>query len=144
MILVTLAIDVTGDFAASIGETDATTSNYLSRVVAKFLLPEAPAGTPILRQATLGFRPVSIEGPPIEPISVWHSQSDNDMVALPSAYEDPSYINTMGEIIQPNATLSEYYDLDVTNLVLDDYASDRAGSDQRVSVAAGWSILRRG
>ena len=41
-----------------------------------------------------------------------------------SDYENPSYVNTQLDLIQPTDTGQQYYELDVTDLVLADYAAD--------------------
>ena len=123
-------VDVSAEATAEIGEVDAADANHVSKLIVKFALPDPPEGRPVLQRAILGIRPVSTEGPPADPISVWHSSSDNALAPAASDYEDPGYVDTLGDIVPPIDAVTNpfglglYYDLDVTALVLGDYAAD--------------------
>ena len=121
-----MIIDLTTAVDAQIGEVDSADSNYIARVIAKFSLPEPPAGKPVLAKATLAVYPTDSEGNLSEPLSIWHSEVDNEMELLPSDFEDSSYVDTLTDIVQPEDNPYGYYDVDVTELVLADYAADGA------------------
>ena len=65
-------------------------------------------------------------GPPLGPLSVWHSQADNDLDLLASDYEDAGYTDTLGDLAQPTDEVRQYFDLDVTDWVKADYAADNS------------------
>ena len=136
-----MIIDLTTAVDAQIGEVDSADSNYIARVIAKFSLPEPPAGKPVLAKATLAVYPTDSEGNLSEPLSIWHSEVDNEMELLPSDFEDSSYVDTLTDIVQPEDNPYGYYDVDVTELVLADYAADGADATS-ISVTDGSSDLR--
>ncbi len=109
---------------SSIGEIDSTSNNHVSRLVTKFALPTRDALKPVLAKATLSVYPVTIQGDLLHPLSVWHSQSDNDTIPLPSDFEDASYIDTQQDILQPDDLRNAFYEIDVTDFVLADYRDD--------------------
>ena len=59
-------------------------------------------------------------------MSLFHSLSDNDTDQLPSDFEDESYQDTQLDLVSSAAEPGRYYDLDVTEIVLADYASDES------------------
>jgi hypothetical protein len=77
-----------------------------------------------LESATLRVFLEEIQGQPAGALAVWHSVSANDPGMLPSDYEDASYIDTQGDLVGPTGEAGRYYELDVTDLVLEDYAAD--------------------
>lgn len=122
-----LVMNVSTQADAEIGEADLASSNYLSKLIVKFELPEPPEGQSMLQKASLGVRLVSAEGPPADPLSVLHSTTDNDLDLIAADYEDPSYVDTLADvvpIVEDSYDLLQYYDVDVTDLVLADYAAD--------------------
>ena len=121
------ATAVLGIGSARVGEVDpATGSNLVERVVTKFPLPGEPGLADRLETATLRFFLQQIVGTPAGPVSLLHSTSDNDLDRLASDFEDASYLDTQLDLIQPSGPASAYYELDVTDQVLADYASDGA------------------
>jgi subtilisin family serine protease len=116
------AIDVTTASLASVGEVDRSDLNKISRLIAKFDLPDTPPGT--LVRATLRFAPVNIIGTPAGPVSVSHSQTDNDLDQLAADFEDLSYVDTSQDLLQPGDAINQYFTVDVTSQVLADYAAD--------------------
>ena len=73
----------------------------MNRLVAKFALPDAPVDAPFLERATLLFFLQDIVGTPAGPLSVRHSITDNDLDLLASDYENPSYGDTLLDLVQP-------------------------------------------
>jgi hypothetical protein len=118
------AIDLASAADAQIGEVDSADSNYIARALAKFSLPEAPAGKPALAKATLAVYPTAPGGSLPEPLSIWHSTIDNGLELSPSSFEDSSYLDTLANSVQPEDSPYEYYEVDVTDFVLADYAAD--------------------
>jgi hypothetical protein len=82
-----------------------------------------PALKPTLGSATLRFFVDSIDTP-AGPLSVFHSETDNDLDLLASDFENASYVDTLMDLVQPADVAGQFYELDVTDLVLADYASD--------------------
>lgn len=117
-------IDLASAVDAQIGEVDLTASNYVARAIAKFSLPAAPAGKPVLAKATLAVYPTETGGNLSEPLSIWHSAIDNTLQWSPASFEDTSYVDTSMDIVQPENNPFEYYEMDVTGSVLADYAAD--------------------
>jgi len=115
-------VDVSTASLASVGEVDRSDLNKISRLIAKFDLPDTPTGT--LEKATLRFMPVNIVGTPAGPVSVRHSQTDNDLDQLAADFEDLSYVDTSQDLLQPGDMIGQYYNVDVTSQVLADYAAD--------------------
>ncbi len=114
-------------FKAGVGETDLATGVSLSRLVAKFALPDATnLGTGVrLEQATLRFFYLeSLNGMPTESVSVFHSVVDNDTDHLASDYEDATYTDTLLELVQPTDEAENYFEVDVTAFVQSDYQAD--------------------
>ena len=118
-----VVVDVSTREINAVGEVDATSVNMISRLVAKFALPDAPAGEELLN-ATLRFNLFDILGTPAGPLSLLHSTTDNDLDPLASDYEDSSYDDTLLDLIEPTDPDGRVYELDVTDLVLADYAAD--------------------
>ena len=106
-----------------VGEDDRS-RNHVRRLVAKFELLDAPVDTPFLESATLWFFLQDILGTPAGPLSLLHSITDNDLDKLASDFENPSYVDTLLDMVQPTDPVGQYYKLDVTDLVLADYAAD--------------------
>ncbi len=98
----------------------------LTRLVAKFSLPERPLEFPRLQNAILRFLVEDAVGTPEGPVSVLHSLTDNDLDMAPSDYEDSSYADTGLDLARPGDQLDggRYYEIDVTDLVRQDYAED--------------------
>ena len=123
-----LATNASSATRRPVGEVDSTGLNQISRLAVKFVLPDAPADEPainfVLERATLRFFLEDITGTPAGPMSLFHSLTDNDLELLASDYENPSYDDTLLDLIQPTDLGGQYYGLDVTDLVLADYAAD--------------------
>jgi hypothetical protein len=122
--------DASGGFlqrSIQVGETDTTSTNRLDRFLAKFELPDRGAdASDRLQSALLRVTLEGIEGTPAGPLSLLHSLSDNDLDRLKSDYEDASYRDTGLDVVQPTDAIGRYYELDVTDLVRDDYSQDGA------------------
>ena len=103
-----------------VGEVDGT-SESLSRLVVKFDLPDIARR---LNHARLRFFLEETEGTPAGPVSLFHSIDNDDPGTLATEYEDMAYVDTRMHLVQPFDTIGRYYELDVTDLVLSDYASD--------------------
>lgn len=121
-------LDLSAAMDAQIGEVDTVGTNYVARAVTKFSLPSPPAEKPVLAKATLAVYPTEIGGNLSEPLSVWNSPSDNVLEPLPASFEDFSYVDTLGDITQPDDRPNEYFELEVTDFVLADYASEGASA----------------
>ena len=72
----------------------------------------------------LRFKLVDFQGTPAGTLSLLHSTTDNDLDPLASDYEDSSYDDTLLDLIEPTDPDGRIYELDVTDLVLADYAAD--------------------
>ncbi len=57
-------------------------------------------------------------------MSLFHSTGDNDLDLLASDYEDPGYEDTLLDLVGATDEPGKYYAVDVTDLVLADYAAD--------------------
>jgi phospholipase/lecithinase/hemolysin len=110
--------------AVVVGERDTQDGNAIVRLVAKYDLPRMPAVARRLGSATLRLFLENIEGDPAGPASLFHSVGDNDLDELPSDCEDGSYTDTLLDLVNPSDESQRYYELDVTDVVLADYASD--------------------
>jgi len=125
--------DQTRRSLASVGEVDGGT-HEISRVVAKFALPDLAAGTSadLLERATLRFYLDDIDGTPAGPVSVLHSVSDN--TPIPSGagsegrFEDPTFVDTLMDLVDVGDEVGRYFELDVTEQVLADFAADGLGA----------------
>lgn len=106
-----------------IGDLDGSSRNELGRVIAKFNVPDMPPG-PVLESATLRFYLLANTGPPTGSLSLFHSSDDNDLDQLASDYEDTSYKDTLLDLIQPTDATGAYYEVEVTDFVRADYATD--------------------
>ncbi len=118
------ASDVSTRSRSSVGEIDSASTNQINRVVVKFALPELHVDTPVLDSATLRFFLEDIQGTPAGPLSVFHSSADNDLAMSATDYENPSYVDTLLDLVQPTDTGGQFYELDVTDQVLADYVAD--------------------
>ncbi len=118
--------NVLSNAKASIGETDTAFTNSLGDLVAKFALPiVSNLGSGIqFDQATLRFYLETVVGTPIDPVSVFHSVTDNDILALASDHEDSTYTDTLFDLVQPSDEGGNYYEIDVTAFVQSDYDAD--------------------
>ena len=129
-----IATDLSQSATSAIGEFDRSSVNRIDRLIAKFELPDAPAGSPELEKATLYFYVESYRGLPAGPLSLWHSAEDNDLDQLASDFEDSDYADTLLDLLDladgpecgGGCDVGAYYHLDVTDLVLADYESDGA------------------
>jgi hypothetical protein len=101
-----------------IGELDGLA---LSRLKLTFPLPESVAD---LQSARLRVYLDNAVGTPHGPLSLFHNASDNDLARLASDFEDPAYVDTGLDLVQPADPGEQFYELDVTDLVLADYAAD--------------------
>ena len=110
--------------AVAVGERDTPNGNAIVRLLTKFELPLVPNASHRLEQATLRLFLEDIVGTPAGPASLLHSVGDNGRNDSPSDFEDASYTDTQLELVQPNDLGQQYYELDVTGLVLSDYAAD--------------------
>ena len=119
-----LVADSSTKRTASVGEADSSDTNKMTRLVVKFELPALPNALFKLESATLRFFFETIVGTPAGPLSLTHSVTDNDLDPLASDYENPSYVDTLLDLIQPTDRGGQFYELDVTELVLADYAAD--------------------
>jgi len=121
-----LAVNASFVTRRGIGEGEFSSKNQINRLVAKFALPDAPEFAPVLDSATLRFFLEDIQGTPAGPLSLFHSATDNDLEMLASDYENLSYIDTLLDLIHSTDAQGQFYELDVTDLVLADYAADGA------------------
>ena len=122
----------------NVGELDSPSANYVGRSISKFALPNYPDLANRLKNATLRYYLTSISSEvPAGPLSVWHSQNDNDLDPLAADFEDASYLDTQEDLIQPTDAPRQYYEVDVTEWVRADLAERRSQSTQRISVAGG-------
>ena len=117
-------LDLSTKTRTSVGEIDSSGTNQINRIVAKFALPEPPVDTPALKTATLQFFLEDIFGTPAGPMSVFHSAADNDLEMMAADYENPSYGDTLLDLVQPTDAGNLFYELDVTEQVLADYLAD--------------------
>ena len=90
------------------------------RLIAKFDLPPIEN----LESAVLRVFLHSVRDSHSSPLSVFHSLTDNDLDQDVSDYENASYSATELSLIEPGASDEAFYEVDVTELVLADYASD--------------------
>jgi CubicO group peptidase (beta-lactamase class C family) len=114
-------------FETSIGEVDGPINTpSLFRLVTKFALPNVASLGPgtQLEHATLRFYLDSVDGNPTEPVSVFHSTTDNDIDRLVSDHEDAAYADTLLDLVRPTDEGQRYYDIDVTPFVHADYDAD--------------------
>ena len=95
-----------------------------TRLITKFGLPGEPDARRTVQSATLRFFLADIIGTPPGPVSLWHSITDNDSEQLPSGCEDNSYTESLLDLVHATDVGQQYYELDVTDLVLADYAGD--------------------
>ena len=109
---------------SGIGEIDSAGTNRINRIVAKFLLPEPPVAAPVLDSATLRLFLEDTAGTLAGPVSLLHSVGDNDLDQLVTDYENPSYVDTLLDLVEPTDVAGQFYESDVTDLVLADYAAD--------------------
>jgi len=109
---------------ASVGEVDSETGNSISRLVAKFNLPEATDPGNTLKSAVLRFFLEDITGTPAGPVSLYHGPGDNDLDRAASDFESELYTDTGLDLVSPTDAAQAFYELDVTDLVLQDYAVD--------------------
>jgi hypothetical protein len=107
-----------------VGEADSEDRNSVTRLVVKFGLANLPDAVGRLESATLRFFLEDIGGVPTGPVSVWHSIDDNDVEQLASDYEDLSYEDTLLDLVKPSDEGQAYYEVDVTEFVVADYAAD--------------------
>jgi len=116
--------------AGGVGESDSESSNFMSRLIARFDLPGSTGGpidASLLQSATLRFFLEDITNMPAGPVSVFHSVSSNSMVMSPwEDYEDGSFADTELDLVQPADARQAYYEVDVTEFVQADYAADGA------------------
>lgn len=65
-------------------------------------------------------------GNPMEPVSLFHSVVEMMSFLLPpsSDYESADYADALRDLVGPTSECGRYYELDVTDLVLTDYAMD--------------------
>jgi predicted esterase len=110
--------------AAAVGEQDTLNGGAVVRLTAKFWLNPMPELDQHLESATLRLFLEDIVGAPAGPVSLFHSVDDNDMEELPSDFEDTSYEDTLLDLVKPTDPGQMYYEIDVTDLVRRDYASD--------------------
>jgi hypothetical protein len=118
------AQDVSLESARAVGEADTESANQTIRMLAKFELP--PELRSRVRSATLRFYLEEIQGSPPAPVSVFHALAENDLGMEPSDYESPAYVDTLLDLVQPESLAGRYHEIDVTDLVFADYASDGA------------------
>ena len=117
------SVDQRRDRVSDLGLSSKTTINSDKSVVAKFLLPERQDADATLESATLSFLVDRLSG--TDPtVSVWHSEADNDFEMLTTDLVDDTYRNTALEISPNPDELGAYFNLDVTDFVLSDYADD--------------------
>jgi hypothetical protein len=112
--------DERGDVRAQSAQIVGLRADNLNRLVAKFLLPDTARD---LEKAELAFFLQRVAGA-LQPVSLFHSITDNDLEQSISDYEDISYVDTLRELVYPTDEIREYYTLDVTDLVRSDYAND--------------------
>ncbi len=130
-----LAREQSGKMTAAVGEIDLNGSDVDDRLIVKFALPEARFSPPVLERATLRFYLEDIVDAPAKPVSLFHSATDNAAFLEPSLseFENSSYVDTLLDLVGPSDPTGNYYELDVTDFVLADYAQ---GED------SPWSAFR--
>lgn len=108
-----------------IGEVDRESTNRIGRLVAKFVLPRTLDVTRDLESATLRVFLTELDGSPAGAVSLLHSTTNNN-AQFPEAseFEDETYRDTDRDLVGPTDEAGRYYELDVTDLVLADYAED--------------------
>ncbi|MCA9169829.1 MAG: hypothetical protein KDB23_19275 [Planctomycetales bacterium] len=106
-----------------IGEYDSDTSNMVGRVITKFNLPREAMDSRPLQSAKLRFQLIT-QSQPTGPISLYHNPLDNDVELQASDFEDAGYEQLVGELVQPTDSEQIYYEIDVTDQILMDLASD--------------------
>jgi len=115
---------------ASIGEVDREDVDLLSRLIVKFDLTGV---SPIVKDATLRVYVEDIEGTPAGPISVYHDPDRNPGKRRGDEFQDTGFEDTLADLTAPLAAAEDgvtgaYYEVDVTDQVLRDYASDPLGA----------------
>ncbi|MFV2065667.1 MAG: hypothetical protein ACC645_01715 [Pirellulales bacterium] len=115
---------------ASLGELDAEETDLMSRLVIAFDLSDV---SPTVKGATLRLYVEGIEGTPAGPISVYHDPTYSSRLPVASGYEDPGFVDTLADLAAPSAAsdadqVGACYEVDVTDQVLLDYASDPFGA----------------
>ncbi|MCA9152424.1 MAG: hypothetical protein KDA92_24140, partial [Planctomycetales bacterium] len=106
-----------------VGEFDSDTSNMVGRVITKFNLPREAMDSRPLQSAKLRFQLIT-QSQPTGPISLYHNPLDNDVELQASDFEDAGYEQLVGELVQPTDSEQIYYEIDVTDQILMDLASD--------------------
>jgi hypothetical protein len=107
----------------NVGEYDRSSDNQINRLIVKYPLPKATKETPVLEKAVLRGYLNRTSGTPAGPVSVFHSEEDNELLVDVSDYEDPNFVDTMADLFQPSDP-SGFYEIDVTEIVRGDYAVD--------------------
>jgi hypothetical protein len=120
--------DGLGDVAASVrfayvGEVHQG-AGRIDRQIAKFDLPNLSQNEATVKSAKLRFYLEDIVGIPAGPASLWHSVEDNSLVKVGTQFEDSTYGDTLIDVFQPTDATGQYYEVDVTDQVLADYAAE--------------------
>jgi hypothetical protein len=109
----------------SVGETDSSgATNRERRVILRFDLPDSPSADLQLDTATLRVRLERQTGNVATTVGVFHSVSDNSSDQLKTYFEDSSFVDTGLDITAPPRARMQLFDLDVTEIVRQDYALD--------------------
>jgi hypothetical protein len=109
---------------ASVGETDLEASDKVNRLILRFDLPNVPNAAGRMESAIFRLFLEDVVGTPTDSVSVFHSQTDNDVVPSPSDYEDATYADSHLDLVAQADPGQAYYEVDVTDLVLADYLQD--------------------
>ncbi|MCA9099666.1 MAG: MBL fold metallo-hydrolase [Planctomycetales bacterium] len=106
---------------AYVGEVDEGI-NRIDRQMAKFDLPNLSHSDVTVKSAVLRFYLDDVVGTPQGPVSLWHSLDDNSLEELTTQFENDTYSDTLLDVVQPTDVGGRYYEVDVTDQVLADYA----------------------
>jgi hypothetical protein len=108
---------------AYVGEVDEG-ANRMDRQIAKFDLPNLSQSEAVVKSVKLRFYLEGVVGIPEGPASLWHSLDDNSLAEVGTQFEDSTYSDTLIDVVQPTDTAGQYYEVDVTDQVLADYAAE--------------------
>ena len=93
-----------------------------TRLITKFELPDLHGQE--VQNATLKLHLQDLIGDPRSHISILHNASANDLHQSVASYEDSGYTNTGSQIAGDGALAGDIYEIDVTEIILADYATD--------------------
>jgi hypothetical protein len=113
------------------------------RLVMKFTVPEVTESSPDVQSAVLLVYVADVLGTLPEGLDLMHSVEDNEFQAVASDYQAP-YLDTGLDLIVPADGTGQYYEFDVTDLLLANMADDsdpliafrlQLGGDQQIDLA---------